>query len=52
MHSPTKVHNRARARRVIVRQAIEDTDLAINVFLARSRCREAQRHGIGREVFA
>jgi hypothetical protein len=52
MRSPTKVHNRARARRVIVRQALEDADLAINVILARSRCRKAQRHGIGGEVFA
>ena len=52
MRSPTKIHNRARARRVIVRQAREDTDLAINVVLACSRCSEAQRHGIGGEVFA
>jgi len=37
---------------MIVRQADENTDLAINMGFARSGGDEAQRHGIGGEVFA
>ena len=44
MRSGTKIHNRARARRVIVHQAGENTDLAINLVLAGSRC--AKRNGM------
>jgi hypothetical protein len=32
-------------------QIPEDADFAIDVVLACSRCREAQRHGIGGELF-
>jgi hypothetical protein len=35
-----------------VREADEDADLAINLSFARSGGDEAQRHGIGGEVFA
>ena len=52
VRSRTKIQYRARPRRVIVHQAGEDADLAIDVAFAGSRGGEAQRHGVGGKVFA